>query len=289
MRDIGISKIFDDLEHFAQGEGVDFPCVRSPNVREQFVSGFVYAMERGHGIVITAAMNTYHLPARMIAENKLETGDYIEAMTDDYTVQRVLKFSEIKPNAIKAERPNCEVQFGKVKFKLGSRVCAMGGQDFDFIDYISKIKIPTVKRVAILIDQGDDCMEFLDNSGFEKVYSARVNHNLKKRVMLALYALFISKQMCARGENVLLCVDNFNKLFRIYNSTFNSAETVDILELHVGPYMDLKSYFMEARQNAGGGSLTILANVVPPKSDIEKFVVGEFTEMCSTIIAHEHR
>jgi len=283
---VGIAKIFEDVFGYVpEADSFDFPHeVRSTKDRDlQIVAGFVYAMERGHGIVITNAMNTYHLPARLIAENGLATGDYIEAFADDYCVQSIAKQSDIKPNASGATRPFRQVLVGDLRFKLGQRIVIQGKNKFDFVEYMSRFSLPKTKKIALLIDESDDCMTYLEEAGFEKVFLSRVNHNLKKRVMLALYALFISKQMCAKGEDVILFVDSFNKLFRIYNATFSNSEKIEIAELHVGPYMDLKSFFMEAKQSANAGSLTIISNIVEPVSEIEKYVVGEFIEMCSVI------
>ena len=273
---VGITKVIDNQNDIETGYlQAHNPICQEKNLQD--AEGFVYILPRGHAILITSALCTYHVSMQHVMANKLKTGDQIEAKTDEMGICEVTAVRHIGFDKAKALRPNVMRKIGNFGFKLGGRILLRNRGNFDFIEYIAKNQKQTNPsyKIALLVDESEDCIDYLKDSGTNEIYLAKVNFNIKKKILMTISAILTAKQYAAKGKNVIFFIDNLNKLFKLYNSSVDT-NTIDITKVNIGPLTDLKTLFMEAKQLENKGSLTIIANMLAPTNDIEKFVLDDF-------------
>jgi len=278
-----ISKMLELWHAEDAGGELDVGVVRDKCEEQELVntSGYIHIVPRGHGMLITGAMKTYYVTIKQVLDNDLKTGDYVEAKTDGQDVRKITKVDHTGFDDAKAVRPHKVQKMGGVEFKLGSRVILQG---VDFVDFVGKHggQIAGAHKIALLIDQGLDCVDFLVAGGIKEVYLADVALTAKKKVLLALSTLLAAKRSSAGGEDVILFVDNLNKLFKLYNSSM-FENYVEVTQLHHGCHADLKSFFMQAKQTDDKGSLTIITHLREASSELEKYALDDFFDFCSVI------
>ena len=246
-------------------------------------SGFIYIVARGHGVLISPTMNPYHVPMKFITENKLKTGDFVTVKTSCKAVREIISIDGNSFCHEKPVRPSKGIIANKLNFKLGSRVAITSDRSFDFVEYMANSNLSDLYNIALLIDESDDCTDYLATNGFNEVYLTRVNFNTYKKIMYSLCSLFISKRHADKGKDVVLFIDNLNKLFKLYNASMFETESLDVTQLHTCSLSDLKSFFMEAKQTQGGGSLTIIMNIKEAQTELEKFVMDEFISLSNVL------
>jgi hypothetical protein len=221
-------------------------------------------------------MRTYRVPLTLVAQHDIKTGDRVTATIDN---DRIMEIVSTEPNTFeraKSIRPNKNFQIGGTDFKLGSRVIIKTSRDFDFIEYMASGAISgDIYTIAFLIDESDDCTDYLRERGINEVYHAKVSFPLKKKVLCAISAMHAAKERAHQGKNVVLIVDNFNKLFHLYNSSMCEDASINISQIHVGSLIDLKAFLMEAKQADNESSFTIVGNIKDPSSDAEKYAMDE--------------
>jgi hypothetical protein len=245
------------------------------------VSGFVFVVARGVGVLISRALNTYAIPIKFVTDYELLTGDFIEALMDGNTMKEIIKVDPLPRG--KPVRPTREAELFGEKIKFGQRIIAKAANNQDALDRAAKSEIKGTKY-ALLIDETEDCVDFLVQHGFAEVFVTKVDFSLKKKVILAVSALMRAKAKAAEGHDVVLFIENLNRLFRLYNSTVFETNAADMTQVAIGPLADLKSLFMEARQIEGGGSLTIVEFMKEPQTENERFVLAEICDLANYII-----
>ncbi|MDR0462136.1 MAG: hypothetical protein LBG88_02250 [Christensenellaceae bacterium] len=279
-----IAKLLESL--FDVEENVEVLSARADNDNAlENVSGFVYILSRGNAMLVSQTMKTYYIAIRHVAENGLATGDFVTARVDDSSVHEIVKIDHTGFDNLKGERPSQSRFIDKTQFKLGDRVTLTSNKPIDFVDYIAKhgSKIDDTYKIALLVDQSDDCVEFLQKAGINEVYPAGIKQNLKKKVLFALSSSLVAKRHATQGKDVILFIDNLNKLFKLYNSSMSdNAEAIDVTKLSHGALVDLKTFFLQAKQVAGG-SLTIIAYLRKPTTDLEKYVMDDFIDLSNVV------
>jgi transcription termination factor Rho len=283
----GIEKIL-----FSEMPPIDKPNSGGSSVRQTSIfelpntEGFIFIVQRGHGFLLSKACVTYHVPIRIITDNNLHSGDFVTARIADRTVEEISTVDRTTYQTAKSTRPSKTFRVGEHDVKLGQRVLIKAAQNQDTIEQIAKISKPLSKihKIALLIDESDDCTDFLLANGVNDVFVTKVDLNIKKKIIIALYALLSAKRAAHQGKNVILFVDTWNKLFLLYNSTAAESETIDMTQVFLGPLTDLKTFFLEPKQIENGGSLTLAAFLRDTKTTPENFVMSEFLNLANLII-----
>lgn len=267
-----------------------------------YLRGFIHLVPRGHAYLISSCLNTFFVPVKLVVSFKLETGDSVEATAvktesgNGYIVQEITKLNGICPDKyakepksrfdrLEGNRPS--VQIGNLGIKYGQRCLVQTPKVFDRIESIAeyKTKMKDTYKIALLLEETDDTIEYLKQNGVEDVFLAKVNYNLKKQVMLVLIALFTAKHNALEGKNVILFVDNLNKLFKIYNtSSFDNGQMI-MSQVNLGHLVDLKTLFMSSKAFENG-SLTTICYVNEPKTETDIFVFNEFCDITNVLIQH---
>jgi len=255
-------------------------------------SGFIHTVPRGHGVLISSCLNTYHVPIKLITANRLDTGDYVEvrAVWNDqdkrYHVEEILNVTRTNFCTAPSIRPHKPAKIQNFDFNLGSRVVLTSARKLDFVNYIAAHHkdIKNVHKIALLIEESDDCVDFLIEKGLDEAYLVKVNFSTKKKVMLALTALFNAKRHAADGKDVVVFTDNLNKLYKLYNSSVHDKGSIDISQINIGPLTDLKTFFMSSKQLKDSGSLTIISHVYKPSTQVENYIIDEFTNLANVVI-----
>jgi len=277
---------FSIANALAQMEDTDvYQMAQSQREKEyQIVTGYIYIIPRGHGMLITGALNNYHVPGKVVSDFNLKSGDYIEASVVDNVVCEVTKITQATFDIKKTAHPTRVRTLGGTEFKLGDRVILTSENHFNFIEYIIKHRVPNTCSIALLIDQTDDCVDYLRASGFDEVYLARVTHTPKRKTLQTISALIAAKHEASSGKDVVLYIDSLNKIFRLYNSAAMPGTVIDVTQVNVAYVTDLKTYFLETRQLVDGGSLTIVTHMSTPSTEAEKFVMDDFRQLASTVV-----
>jgi len=246
----------------------------------KIVTGYVYVLPRGTGILISNTMDTYHVPLRFITEFKIKTGDHVITNVNGINVSNVSSVDHANFVDAKVTRPYRDTSI----CKFGQRVIVP--YDDDFVEYIATQKdVQGIYSVALLLDEDQPSVEYLVDNNVNEVFLCRVEFDKKKRLLLVLSALLKAKQIVGvQKKDVVLYIDNMNKLFRIYNTASSpDPNTTDLHRVSNGCITDMKGFFTTARQIIDGGSLTIVCGMRNCTSDIEKFALSEITNICRII------
>jgi len=247
------------------------------------ISGFIYILTRGNALFISRTMSTYYLSLKQVTDYGLRTGDFVEGKTDGRTISEILSVKHTAFDNAKCERPYNPSSIENIPFKLGDKVILAGDKPMDFISYIGNhgSKIDKTYKIALLIDQGEDCIDYLVSTGIDEVYLAGIKQSLKSKVLFALTSSIVAKHHASNGKNVVLFIDNLNKLFKLYNSSMADNEgAIDVTKLQHGALVDLKEFFAQARQLTNG-SLTIISYLRKPTTELEKYVMDDFIDLSS--------
>jgi len=256
-------------------------------------SGFLHTLPRGHGVLISFCLNTYYVPIRLITTHSLETGDHAEVKAvwsesdKRYIVEQITRVTKIGFDSAESARPHKSTEMGRLKFKLGQRIMVCTPRNYDRIESIArynKMLEPKHKKIVLLVEESDDCVDYLRENGIHEVYLVKVNFSVKKQLMLALTALFNAKRYAAMGNDVVLAIDNLNKLFKLYNASAIESGTIETTQINLGSLTDIKTFFMSAKQIKDGGSLTIIGHANKPSSEMEKFVMDEFSTLANVYL-----
>ena len=248
---------------------------------ESKTCGFVYIVQRGYGILITSAIQLYHVGLAHVLSSNLRTGDHIEVTVADKNVTAILSVSHCTINDAPALRPAVPATFAKVNFKFGGRVLIETRHHNDFTETIATQNFTNTHNIAILIDQGDDCTKFLTSHGIHEVYIASIDMDMQKKVFFVLNAMLCAKHAASKGENVVVFVDNLNKLFRLYNCTTLETDELSMNKIAIGPFIDLKNFIMSARATTAG-SITFITTMHEPKTEMENYALDELSELFNT-------
>jgi len=271
--------------------GVTEPQVRGgAEGEERAVSGYVHLLPSGSAVLIGVDLNGYPAMTKVLRENSLKTGDYVDGKAvyqpsrSSFMLERITKRSSgVRFDALEGERPSvaCTSEFQK-----GERVLVVTPRPFDRLNEITQIAdaAKSARTIALLIDETDDSAKFLLNCGIQDVYLTKVNYNIQKQTIGCLLALFRAKEAAEKGESVLLFVDSFNKLFKIYNNSASPDGRIDPNQVNLGPLVDLKTYLLSARALKNGGSLTVVGFLNAPGGTIEDYIYNEFTDLAQRVI-----
>jgi len=222
----------------------------------------------------------------------LKTGDYIEGKApysigrNSFVVEEAKKMcGSVRFDSIEGLRPNRVLRVGGLEFKLGERVLLATPKPFDRIEDIANIakEIKDVYKVALLIDESDDMVEYLQNI-IDDIYLTKVNYSIQKQTVACLLALFRAKAMVEKGEDVILFVDSLNKLFKIYNNSAYPDGCIDPAKINLGPLVDLKIFVMSSRSLKNNGSLTVISYMNVAENPIEGYIYNEFADIVHKII-----
>ena len=233
------------------------------------VSGYVHLLPAGNAVLIGTDLHGYPVALKVLRANTLVTGDYVEAKVmynasrNCFVVEEILKQSD-------------GVRFDKLEGTRGERLLVVVPKPFDRIQEIANIadEMKQSKKIALLIDETQDSADFLRNS-IHDTYVTKVNFCIQKQTMVCLLALFRAKEAAEQGESVVLFVDSFNKLFKIYNNSAYPDGCINPAVINSAPLVDLKGFFMSARALRNGGSLTVVGFLNYPENLIEDYAGGE--------------
>lgn len=264
-------------------DDADLYRLRSGEVgtEKRSVGGYVHLLPKGGALVVGTDLNGYSLPVKMLFEHKLAMGDYIEGQAVFSESRQMFVISEVDSNNSGERFDN----MAGVRSSAPLRVLVTTPKGFDRIEDIAKSFDKEKHNIAFLSDETDDSARHLLQSGAKEVYLAKVNFNLKKQILSCLLCLFRAKQAAEQGKNVVLYVDSFTKLFRLYNNSAYPEGKIVPGEVALGPLTDLKTYFLSGRALKNGGSLTVVAYVNKPENPVEEYVYNEFCDLAGEIIA----
>jgi transcription termination factor Rho len=265
-----------------QPENFEMQSVRGEALQNKLrLQGFVYLLMRGNAMLVSKSMSTFYISLKQVAENNLKTGDIVEAGIDGKTVTEIASVEKNNFDYAKYIRPHRLCVINDTSFKFGDKVVFASQKPLDFVEFIGMhgSKNQNVYKVALLIDQGEDCVGYLAKQGIDEVYLADVKQTLKNKVLFTLASSFAAKKQALKGKDVILFIDNLNKLFKLYNSSIADFEgQIDVTKLRHGALVDLKTFFMQARQ-LEVGSLTIISYLRKPATELEKYVMDDFVDL----------
>ena len=281
------------------------PCVRSTTSGEvRAVSGYFHMSPRGSGSLISPELFTYSVPLKLISAYGLATGDFLEAkatynpVRGSFAVEEINKVNgsvstkyatspTVRFEKLEGIRPRQTKQINGGSFKLGHRVVVSTSKEFDRIEDISIIakQIPDEYKIALVIEETDDCVKYLLDNSINEVFLSKPEHNYKKHVLLCLNALFTAKRRAESGKDVILFIDNMTKLFKVYNNSSVTDGQMPVSRINLSSITDAKIFFMSARALEQGGSLTILGYVSSSSNQTDELILNELSDLANIIIS----
>ena len=260
---------------------------------ERAVSGYMHLLPSGSAVLIGVDLNGYTVSAKLLRAHNYKTGDHVEgkaiysSQRNCFVVEELAKIDgddSVRFDARDGIRPNKKCTD---EFLMGERVLVTTPKPFDKIEFIAKTagEVPSdAYKVALIIDETDDSVAFLQSCGIQDTYLLKVNYGIQRQTIGCLLALFRAKEAAEQGKNVVLFVDSFNKLFRIYNSAAYSDGRINPTQINLAPLVDLKTFFISARVLRDGGSLTILGLLNFPTNPTEEYINSELTDLAQKIL-----
>ena len=292
---VDFSKIVDNDGYNSYFDSVLTQAIE-PQVRDgtsgetRVVSGYIHLLPSGSAVLVGVDLNGYPVSAKLMRTHSLKTGDYIEGKSVYNSSRNSFVVEEISNKCGNARFDNLEgirpKQACAGGFSLGERVLVVTPKPFDRLEELVKMAdgIKAAHRIALLIDETDDSAAFLQNS-VSDVYLTKVNFSIQKQTIACLLALFRAKAAAEQGKQVVLFVDSFNKLFKIYNNSAYPDGRIDPAQINLAPLVDLKTFLMSARALKNGGSLTVVGFVNVPGNPIEDYLYNEFADLAQKIIS----
>lgn len=261
----------------------DLYAVENPLIVER-LCGFIHVLRAGHAWLIGNNLLPYRVEAQMVRDYRLGMGDFIEARVSFCqtnkcpAVQEIAREEQKRYADIKGVRPSRKNN----TVTLGTKVLIVADKTFDRIENIKTMcgELKEITKVALLIEESKESVEYLTGVCSE-VFLTEAGFDMKKQVLLALYALFSAQKRAANGENVVFFVDNLSKLFRVYNR--NVSEGMEVSAAALG---DLKTFYSSNKALEGGGSLTIVGYINKPISAQEQMLYDEFSDLANEIYNH---
>jgi len=253
------------------------------------VSGYMHLLPSGGAVLVGVDLNGYPVATKLMRTHSLKTGDYIEGKAvfnpnrNSFVVEEVSsKCENVRFESIEGIRPSQACTGG---FAMGERVLVVTPKPFDRLDELTKTAdaIKSAHKVALLIDETDDSVTFLKGT-MNDIYLTKVNFSVQKQTIACLLALFRAKAFAEQGKHVVLFVDSFNKLFKIYNNSAYPDGRIDPSQINLAPLTDLKTFLMSSRALSNGGSLTVIGFVNAPGNPIEDYLYNEFADLAQKII-----
>ena len=290
-----------DFSKIVDNDGINsyFNAVLShtiePQVRDgtsgetRAVSGYVHLLPSGNAILVGVDLGGYPISAKLMRTHSLKMGDYIEgdavfnSSRSSFVVEGISsKCKNTRFDSVEGVRPSKVCAGG---FSLGERVLIVTPKPFNRLEELEKTarELGTSYKVALLIDETDDTATFL-RSSMDDIYLTRVNFSIQKQTIACLLALFRAKAAAEQGKHVVLFVDSFNKLFKIYNNSAYPDGRIDPTQINLAPLVDLKTFLMSSRALGNGGSLTVIGFVNLPSSPIEEYLYNEFADLAQKIV-----
>jgi transcription termination factor Rho len=253
------------------------------------ISGYMHILPSGTAVLVGVDFNGYPVATKLMRAHYLKTGDYIEGKAvysptrNSFVVEEVSsKCEKTRFEAIDGMRPNQTCAGG---FSLGERVLFVTPKPYDRLEELAKTakEIKSAHKIALLIDETEDSVTFL-REVVDDTYLTKVNYSIQKQTIACLLALFRAKAAAEQGKNVILFVDSFNKLFKIYNNSAYPDGRIDPTQVNLAPLVDLKTFLMSSRALANGGSLTVIGFLNAPSNPIEEYLYNEFADLANKII-----
>ncbi|MCL2755628.1 MAG: hypothetical protein FWE45_01080 [Firmicutes bacterium] len=250
--------------------------------------GFVLLLPNGSSILISRDLFTYKICTTLTSSHKLQMGDSIEVVAKiDKGLRKVIEIKNVETyNATKVKCivPHIKSSIWDNEFTLGSRILVLADKTYNRVGDIAKFQNPNVYRMALLIEENDESVEFLCNNKIDETFLVKVDMPTRKQVALCLYALFSAKRLAYSGKSVIFFIDSLSKMWRIYSKCAAKDELVPVNMIHIGAMADLKKYFMAPKALEKGGDLSIVGFVNNPTSEVESYIYDELSNLANLII-----
>ncbi|MCL2228350.1 MAG: hypothetical protein FWC00_00810 [Firmicutes bacterium] len=256
---------------------------KSANLFE--ITGYAFINPRGEGIFITPTMRILPISQQIITKHKLMNGDFLVAKTDNFIIHSVVK-KEATVCETDRLRPHRETMLGNHKIKFGQRILVCTSKPFDFTEFIASHTkdLKNTTTIALLLDKKNEDSDFLVSNGCDQVFISDASQHIKSKILVTIMTLFIAKQHAVKNKDVILFVDNWNLLSRLYHTALTKSTELCEPQMSIFAQNDLKKFFLEATQSKRGGSLTIVSHFRRPTNDMEKFIMDDFIDMCDAVI-----
>jgi len=258
----------------------------------RLAKGFVHIIEPRNAILIACDLVTYHISECIVSRYGLVMGDFIEVklgVLDNkiaYEVKEVMSIAEQRgfENA-KTEMPSKVFEIWNQKVFCGQRILVVGEKTDNRVQKIVDSVSENLMQVALVAEDSEAVVEYLDKSGIKEVYPIQAKMTPKRQIVGCLYALFRAKQLSTDGHDVVFYVDSLSKLMRIYNRAMTSMCTrATTAQINEGAVSDLKEMVLSAKQLSSKGSLTVIGFINKPASPIEHYVYDEFSDLMNKIL-----
>ena len=282
-------------------------CVRNTDgITVRSIDGFYHCSSGSHGLLICAEMLLCYIPALIVVSNNLRMGDQVQAdVTYDSEKQAYFVVKVTSVNGIDATKYNTDScqSFEERKavradslfnlqgkqVKLGNSILVTTPNPFDSVQFIKDcagdLTGKKVHKIALVIEDTDYCKEFLTESGIDQVFATYVGNDYQKQSLMALVALFTAQHRAMSGENVILFVCNFNKLYKLYQKSAAVERRIIPGTVDVSLLEDVKTFYTSAKALADGGSLTIVG-LMPNSSDqVSQYILSELLDVSNVEIS----
>ena len=268
-------------------EGVEAPVSAQPFYTE----GFVHLVDKDDATLLCRDLSSIRIPVHMVSKHKLGMGDWIECKVAYNTgvkrhlVSEIEKIKSVAFDEAPCLAPSTKVKLNNKDIKLGSRVILRSEDKLTTMTDI-RIEGAAIEKIALVMDEGDYCVNTLLRAGFNHVFFAKPEIGLRKQIANVLFALFHAKREAASGKNVLFFIESLTKLVRLYGKVMQKDEDgmLDSSQTFVGAIEDVKTLYLSARQLDGSGSLTCIGLAQDARTPTDELYMAEFLEAANFVL-----
>lgn len=252
--------IFDDL---LQKRQISYSEVHSgpiPDTNKSF-TGYVHTLDQGHAIFISDERNPYLITVEYVAYYKLKTGDRITAKVNfssefnNYIVYEISNIEHVHYEDAIAIKSNRSIEIYNNKVLLGTSVLLPVTDNQDTATKVAQILSTLPENIIPILLSFDGRPT---NFTVPTAYFTKPSYDSREKLITCLLTFFYAKQQADLGKNVVLIIDNLDKMFTAFNNCMQPAGLIDPNLYSSAAIMDFENILCSSSTLQSGGSLTII-------------------------------
>lgn len=221
--------IFDDI---LQKRQISYSAVHSAPITDTniLLTGYVHTLDHGNAIFISEDRKAFLITVEFVAYYQLQTGDKITAKVNfsseynNYIVYEITDVEHVHYDQAAVTRAIRSIQLYGKDVLLGTSIMIPVNDNQDTVTKVAQIlpNLPADVTPILLSFDGRPT-----NFTVPTAYFTKPSYGSREKLMTCLLTFFYAKQQADRGKNILLIIDNLEKMFTAFNGCMQTAGLFD--------------------------------------------------------------
>lgn len=282
-----LSRIFDDVVE-SKNYTYDQLNSRPTAYGNKIYSGYVHMLSTGYAILITEDLLHFMIGVHDIDDHHLKTGDYINAKVaydpqyENYMVIEITEVVQIDYDKLPVVRSDRTFNVKDQRVRFGTTAMLDINDNTDSYEqmHIAFANAPAdAKKMVLSFDGRRE--NFADT---QTLYITKSNQICRDKLSTCLLAIFHAKQAASNGQDVIMFIDNFDKMYTVFNNCMQQITLSDPAIVSLPAVSDLEGILCSSSNLHDQGSLTIIGAHHCNENSIHKYMSDRFYQVMDTII-----